>query len=111
MPQQLSFEISRDDGCATVAISGDLDMTGTLRLEPQVDVLTADERLDLLVLDLGGVNFIDSVGLRLLVETHARTESRGPRLAIVGAGRNVRRILQLAGYESMLPLADDRTSL
>jgi anti-sigma B factor antagonist len=106
--QQLSFEVSRDGGRATVAISGDLDMTGTLRLEPRIDELIEDARLDLLVLDLGGVDFIDSVGLRLLVETHARTQNGEPRLAIVRVGGNVRRIFQLAGYEGVLPVGDDR---
>jgi anti-sigma B factor antagonist len=107
VPPLPSLEISRGDGRATVAVSGDLDMAGTLRLEPQLDALVEDERLDLLVLDLANVDFIDSVGLRLLVETHLRTERGGPRLAIVRAGTSVRRILGLAGYESVLPLADD----
>jgi anti-sigma B factor antagonist len=110
MTEQLSFEISRDGGRATVAISGDLDMAGTLRLEPRIDELIEDARLDLLVLDLGGVDFIDSVGLRLLVETHARTQGGGPRLTIVRVGRNVRRIFQLTGYEGVLPVGDDRAA-
>ena len=37
----------------TVAIAGDLDMAGTLKLEPQVDALVNDSRIELLVLDLG----------------------------------------------------------
>ena len=111
MPQPLSFEISRGGGRATVTIAGDLDMAGTLRLEPPVDGLLEDERLDLLVLDLGSVDFIDSVGLRLLVETHVRAQHRGLRLAIVGAGGNVKRIVQLAGYDAVLPFTDDRTAL
>ncbi len=109
MTQQLSFEISRDRGRATVAISGDLDMAGTLRLEPRIDELIEDARLDLLVLDLGGVDFIDSVGLRLLVETHARTQAGGPRLTIVRVGRNVGRVFRLVGYEGVLPVGDDRS--
>jgi anti-sigma B factor antagonist len=106
VPQEFSFEISRDDGRATVTIAGDLDMAGTLRLEPQVDALLEDPRLDLLVLDLGSVDFIDSVGLSLLIDTHRRTQSGGPRLAIARVSGNVRRIVQLAGYEAILPLHD-----
>jgi anti-sigma B factor antagonist len=106
---QLSFEIARDDGRATVAIAGDLDMDGALRLEPQLDALLGDPQLDLLVLDLASVDFIDSVGLSVLIETHTRAQSGGPRLEITRPSANVRRIVRLAGYEGILPL-DDRSA-
>lgn len=110
MPQQLSVDITRDGGRGTVVLSGDLDMAGTLKLEPQLDALIEDARVDALVLDLRSVDFIDSVGLGLLVGTHERTQHAGVRLAIVRGSRNVQRIVQLAGFEGVLPFTDDRAA-
>ena len=110
MPQELTFDISRDGGRATVVLAGDLDMAGTLRLEPETEALLEDPGIELLVLDLQGVDFIDSVGLRLLVETHNESQRAGCRLALVHGSRNVRRIVEIAGYEGFLPFTDERAA-
>jgi anti-anti-sigma factor len=95
----------------TVTTSGDLDMAGTLRLQPQLDRLIAGVRHDVLVLDLRGVDFIDSVGLSLLVEAHEAALGGEFRLAIVCGSREVQRIFELAGYEGVLPFVDDPARL
>ena len=95
----------------TIAISGDLDMAGTLRLQPQLDRLIKDARPDVLVLDLGGVDFIDSVGLSLLVEAHEAASGGGFHLAIVRGTGELQRIFELAGYEGVLPFVDDPARL
>jgi anti-sigma B factor antagonist len=110
-PHPFRFDISRGNGRVTVAISGDLDMAGTLRLQPQLDRLMQDERPDVLVLDLRGVDFIDSVGLSLLVEAHEAALGSEFRLAIVPGTREVQRIFELAGYEGVLPFVDDPARL
>ncbi len=107
VPHPLRFDISEGDGRVTIAISGDLDMAGTLRFQPQLDRLMEDVRPDVLVLDLRGVDFIDSVGLSLLVEAHETALGGDFRLAIVRGTREVQRIFELAGYEGVLPFVDD----
>lgn len=107
----LRFDISRGNGRVTIAISGDLDMAGTRRLQPQLDRLMEDVRPDVLVLDLRGVDFIDSIGLSLLVEAHEAALGGEFRLAIVRGTRDVQRIFEQAGYEGVLPFVDDPARL
>lgn len=111
LSQLLRFDVSPGDSRLTIAISGDLDMAGTLRLQPQLDRLMQDARPDVLVLDLRDVDFIDSVGLSLLVEAHEAALGGGFRLAIVRGSRNVQRIFELAGYDGVLPFVDDPAGL
>jgi anti-anti-sigma factor len=111
VPHPLRFDISRSNGRVTIAISGDLDMAGTLRLQPQLDRLIEDVRPDVLVLDLRGVDFVDSVGLSLLVEAHEAALGGEFRLAIVRGTRELQRIFELAGYEGVLPFVDDPAGL
>jgi len=88
-----------------------------VRVSPvgEIDVATVDgvrERLDELratgvrrvVLDLGGVTFIDSTGLRLVLEQLAASATDGCQLSIVPGPRRVQRVFEVAGLDSRLPL-------
>ncbi len=96
LPHPLRFDFSRGNGRVTIAISGDLDMAGTLRLQPQLDRLMRDVRPEVLVLDLRGVGSIDCVGLSLGRTAHGvdvrLDRTRHPRRATdIRAGRVRRR--------------------
>lgn len=53
-------------------------------------------------LDLAGVTFVDSSGLRVLVEGHQLLESRGRRLTILNPSTVVERILDLSAIDQYL---------
>ena len=106
MPGQLGLDISHEGGRATVAVSGDLDMNGTLVLEPRLEGIVSDARPETLVLDLRRVDFIDSVGLGLLLGAQHAAQAEGHRLEIIRPRPEVHRILELTGYDEVLPLVD-----
>jgi anti-anti-sigma factor len=86
-----------------LGLSGDLDMSATFALEPVLDrVLAQDPRR--LVLDLGGVPFVDSSGLGLLIATHERASRAGVDMAISGAGPEIQRVIHIAGLDDLLPV-------
>ena len=81
---------------------------GVLHVEGEIDLLTAaalamalsDATVDghQLVVDLTRVSFMDSTGLRALLEAREQAEERGAALALVLAeGGGVERLLRLAG--------------
>lgn len=57
--------------------------------------------------DLSAVTFIDSSGLRVLVEQHQRQAGAGRSLRIVRPSRSVRRLLEIAGLDNALVIALD----
>jgi anti-anti-sigma factor len=86
-----------------------------LQVEGELDLATVptfDEALaraeastaSRVVIDLSGVSFIDSTGLRTLLEAHARSQADGNRLRIAGASDQARRLFSLAGLLDRLPL-------
>ena len=99
-----SFDASHGEGTAQLALRGDLDMAATFRLEPELDRLLAAGVREI-VLDLGGVDFVDSSGLGLLMATHDRSRESGTRIALVSARPEIRRVFQIAGVEDVLPLS------
>jgi anti-anti-sigma factor len=102
----MRFETKQRDGTAIVGLDGELDMTATFALEGELDRLLEREPVQRLVLDLREVAFIDSTGLRLILETDARARDRGIELVVVRGAQDVQRVFVLAGVEELLPFAD-----
>ena len=63
------------------------------------------------VVDLSAVGFVDSSGLRVLVEAHQRAEAESRRLVLSGPSRPVLRLLEISGLMGYLhvetPVGDD----
>ncbi len=51
-------------------------------------------------IDLAGVTFIDSSGLRVLIALNDRVTSEGGRVVVSSASNTVRRLLEITGLES-----------
>ncbi len=95
-------ESARGDAVG-LALAGDLDMSATFALEPVLDRVLADNPREL-VLDLGGVPFVDSSGLGLLIATHERASRADVDMAITGAGPEIQRVIHIAGLDDLLPV-------
>jgi anti-sigma B factor antagonist len=54
--------------------------------------------------DVAGVTFVDSSGLRVLLDAHQALESDGRRLVLVSPSRAVARLIELAGLVGHLQL-------
>ena len=104
------FEVSveRRAGTAIVHVVGELDLATAPTL---ISTLHALERpCERVVLDVSGLQFIDSTGLRLAVEEYQRATTDGFEFVIAGAEENVLRALRIAGLDVTLPLAPDIAS-
>jgi anti-sigma B factor antagonist len=96
-----------DDAVATVVVSGELDIATAQQLSAIV-AEHGDARL--LVLDLNAVTFIDSTGLRVLIEADRACAGTGSRLVVLAGDGPVRRLLDLCDLDGRLAVATDRPS-
>ncbi len=81
-----------DDGSINVA--GEIDMAGGPVLEAAILQCEGDGPL---VIDLARVSFIDSSGLRSLLEAAKRARSRGSAIHLRRIGPEVARLLDITG--------------
>lgn len=88
-------------GAQVIAV-GDIDAQTCPTLAAELDPLpgTDDVRLDLM-----GVGFIDSSGLRVIIATHQRAEASGRRLMIEHPSGSVERIIEISGLTDLLNIA------
>ena len=87
-----------------------------VRLEGELDLSTAttfqDAVLELMesgwstiLVDLGGLTFMDSSGLRMAFELDSEASRRGIALRLTGANDDVRRLFSLTGLSRRLHVA------
>lgn len=58
-------------------------------------------------LDVAAVDFIDSLGLSMLVRLHALAAERGGRVTVVAPSRQFRRVMLLSGVDHLVTVDDD----
>lgn len=106
------LEIRRGPAAETcvIRVSGELDLASVESLERE---LRHAETLDpkTIVLDLRGLDFIDSTGILLLVQASRRAEANGHALGLTQASDAVQRVLELSGLDRVLPFVDEKESL
>jgi anti-sigma B factor antagonist len=99
-PAQLAIDTRVDSaGVAIVTVSGELDTSNAASLDTAVAAVTAEGQ-EQLVFDLGGLRFMDSAGIAVLVGAADRVSTvhlREPSQA-------VQRVIELTGLSAVLPV-------
>jgi anti-sigma B factor antagonist len=105
----MSYTLEHDpiDAGHLIAITGELDIAATPELST-VMLMAARSPGTLVVLDLAGVEFIDSSALGTLLKAGGEVESRGKRLRIVCAEGPVRRLLEMTNLTNRFQLCPTR---
>jgi anti-sigma B factor antagonist len=101
----LTIETHRDGNQVVVRADGELDIASSKGFEDELH-RAIDSDASTVVLDLSGLSFIDSTGLRALVAVSAHSHNHGDRLRILRGPEAVERVLEVSGLDRQLPLAD-----
>jgi anti-sigma B factor antagonist len=98
-------EVRNADATTVISVSGELDLASSPALEEELERV-AQSDAQLVVVDLRGLEFMDSTGLSVLVRAHQRAEENGRRLGLVNGSQQVQRLLTLTGVADRLTLTD-----
>jgi anti-sigma B factor antagonist len=102
-----SIVVARLDGRTVLELAGELDLATAPELEDALhERLRAGEPL---VVDLRGLDFMDSSGVRALVAGHSAAKDAGCSLVIVRAehGTEVDRVIDVSGIAGALGMVDE----
>lgn len=85
-------------GCTVVQVAGDLDMATSSQLRESLQpLIDAGDRQ--LVVDLGGVGFLDSVALGTLVSIYKALDDVDGRLSLAAPQPVARRVLRITSVD------------
>jgi len=104
----LEVKTNEQDATVRVELTGELDISSAPVLEEALGRIEGSEP-PLLLLDL--LEFMDSTGLRTLVNANQRARSQGRRLAIVRGPEQVDRIFSVTRLDERLEIVDDPAAL
>jgi anti-sigma B factor antagonist len=105
----MAYTLEHDpiDAGHLIAITGELDIAATPELST-VMLIAARSPGSLVVLDVAGVEFIDSSALGTLLKVGGEVESAGKRLRVVCGNGPVRRLLELTNLTNRFQLCPTR---
>ena len=93
-----------------IFLRGELDLSTAEKVEDELRRVE-DDADQLLVLDLSGLTFLDSTGLRVMVTADQRARKTGRRLAVVKGPDTVHRVFTITKLDERLRMVDDVAEL
>ena len=102
---RFEFETVVQGALAIVTLRGELDLLATSALEPELERLV-DESLDVVALDLRGLDFLDSSGLRTIVVAGRALDEGDCRLVLVRGSQPVQRVFEITRMTERLEFVD-----
>ena len=93
--------------CAVLALRGELDVNGGPRLRDALAEAIGDGG-PRIVVDLEGIDFIDSAGLGVLVGGLKRARTNDGDLVLVCTGRTVLKVMEITGLTRILEIHASR---
>ena len=88
----------------TVRIIGDIDHHSAKGVRDKIDSFIFEKKPLIVLLDLSGVEFMDSSGLGLILGRYTVSCDIGAEMKIINPSSNVRKILDLAGIERLMKI-------
>ena len=104
----MEFQITPlDDECSIVRLQGRMDSPGVDRIETRFTaaVVAADRHA---LVDLSGVSFLASMGIRMFIANARAMNSKGRRMALFGATEPVMSVLESVALDQIIPIAPDQ---
>jgi stage II sporulation protein AA (anti-sigma F factor antagonist) len=105
----LRIDVTHVDGHTILAIEGEIDLDTAPSLGSAIE--DGLQRTGRVVLDFGGVRFMDSSGLNVLVAASARPDGVRGDVLIRNASAGVRRLLTLTGLDDVVRLENESVDL
>jgi anti-sigma B factor antagonist len=99
--EQCAWSISRTQDTTTIALNGEVDMAGAPALADAFDeIMNSTPRA--IVVDLAGLSFIDSSGIRCLLNAARAAKTAECRFVVTSPTPTVLRVLEITGSAGVL---------
>jgi anti-sigma B factor antagonist len=103
LQSHFQIEVQRLENGTVLVLTGELDVAATPTFEETVATVSDS---DPLIVDLRGLEFIDSTGLGVIVRLHQQTEEQQHEFGLIRGTGQVERLLGLTGLADRIPVAE-----
>lgn len=92
-----------------INLTGRMDIPGNEEINLKFSGMTAAPR-KLFIIDLSGVDFIASIGIRTILMSTSAIHNRGGQIALLNPDSQVRKILLVSGVGTVIEIVEDLES-
>lgn len=103
----MSTMFEKVDKATIVSLQGRLDSTNSVSVEKDILEQTGNESV---ILDVSGLDYISSAGLRVVLILAKRAKQAGNRFLLAGMQPHIRDVFEISGFLSILDTAEDRNA-
>ena len=101
----MNISIVEHEDATVVRFAGSFDTATAQQAEAQFNTLIEDGKAKVVV-DFGGLDYISSIGLRVLLVAAKRLGASGGSLRMCGLNEFVRQVFDTSGFSKILPVFD-----
>lgn len=91
-----------EEESVTIHLPSEIDDHVCCHIREETDQLLRHRRVKRLVFDFTNVNFMDSSGIGLLLNSYRRMREQGGTVAVLGVGRRMNRMLAISGIYQVI---------
>jgi anti-anti-sigma factor len=99
----IEIRIAKEGEVPVVTMTGRLDGFGAQQLEESLREIVPDDTRSV-ILNLAGVGYLSSAGIRVFLSLKKRLKQRGGTLVLANVGEFPRNVLEMAGFLNVLEL-------
>ena len=96
-----------ENNVTIASVEGRLDAVSAPELESQLSTVIDDGQTSL-ILDLSGLEYISSAGLRVILTTAKKLKTVQGKMALCNLQETVQQIFEISGFCSILTIAADK---
>ena len=97
----MRYETEQIVGDLVVKLYGEIDQHCVSEIRDDIDRQIAIRNINSLIVDLGGVEFMDSSGIGMIMGRYKNMVSRGGKMMLVRPQPQVDKVLELSGIKKL----------
>ncbi len=103
----MDMDIVRESGALIVKPEGHVDGSNSQEFQQALDTAITEED-SAVIMELEGLTYISSAGLRVILTTGRALQQRGAKLALCALSEAVSDVFQVSGFDQLLTVTDSR---
>ena len=103
----MNVRYAYSEGCLRVFLTGELGHHEAIALMSRLSALVDDHLPARMELDLEGLEFMDSSGIAVVVQTARKCAAYGGKLAVTNIPAQAKKVLQTAGIHRLVDICQE----
>lgn len=100
-------ELIQDGATLTAVLNGEIDHHSARDAREHIDAAVLRGQVQLLRLDFGGVSFMDSSGIGLIMGRYRLMQGVGGKVEVVRASKRMKKLMEMAGLGLLNVIRND----